>query len=169
MKGVFIFRRDLRIHDNIGLLHAIHDCSELYPIFIFTPEQVGKNKYKSEHAIQFMMESLKELKNDLKRIGLTLSFFHGSQEEVIRAIIKSRNIDTVYFNMDYTPYAKSRDKKIKKVCNTYDTSCEIFYDYYLFSPYIILTNDQSAYIRFHSVASFRHQLMETQFHPFSKH
>ncbi len=148
MKGVFIFRRDLRIHDNIGLLHAIHDCSELYPIFIFTPEQVGKNKYKSEHAIQFMMESLKELKNDLKRIGLTLSFFHGSQEEVIRAIIKSRNIDTVYFNMDYTPYAKSRDKKIKKVCNTYDTSCEIFYDYYLFSPYIILTNDQSAYTKF---------------------
>lgn len=148
MKGVFIFRRDLRIHDNIGFLNAIQECNVLYPIFIFTPEQIDKNKYKSDHAIQFMMESLDELKKDLKDIGLSLSFFRGIQEDVVKNIIKSHDIDAVYFNTDYTPYAKSRDNKLKKICKKYDTSCKVFYDYYLFSPYNILTNDEKAYTKF---------------------
>ena len=60
--GLFIFRRDLRIQDNIGLNEAVTNCKNIYPIFIFTPEQVTeKNKFKSENAIQFMIESLDDL------------------------------------------------------------------------------------------------------------
>ena len=49
--GLFIFRRDLRIQDNKGL-KLIHDeCENLYVIFIFTPEQIGKsNKYNLSAA-----------------------------------------------------------------------------------------------------------------------
>ncbi len=60
--GLFIFRRDLRIQDNIGLNTAVEKCKNIYPVFIFTPEQVtDKNKYKSDNAIQFMIESLDDL------------------------------------------------------------------------------------------------------------
>ena len=66
MTVLFIYRRDLRVHDNIGLNKAIELCKEhnekLVTIFIFTPEQVSdKNTYKSQNAISFMINSLNEL------------------------------------------------------------------------------------------------------------
>ena len=54
--GLFIFRRDLRIVDNIGLNLANKQCKRIYPIFIFTEEQVtDANPYKSDNAVQFMI------------------------------------------------------------------------------------------------------------------
>lgn len=60
--GLFIFRRDLRIVDNKGLLLASSQCKHVYTVFIFTPEQVtSTNKFKSNNAVQFMIESLQDL------------------------------------------------------------------------------------------------------------
>ena len=64
--GLFIFHRDLRIDDNIGLNYASEKCENLYTCFIFTPEQVtNTNKYKSSNSVQFMIESLQELKTTI--------------------------------------------------------------------------------------------------------
>ena len=64
---IFIFRRDLRLEDNLGLQHAIKNYANIIPIFIFTPEQVGnQNSFRSDNAIQFMCESLQELDKNLK-------------------------------------------------------------------------------------------------------
>lgn len=61
--GLFIFRRDLRIVDNKGLLEASRKCANVFTVFIFTPEQVtSANKFKSDNAVQFMIESLPFLK-----------------------------------------------------------------------------------------------------------
>ena len=58
-KGLFIFRRDLRLIDNTTLMEASKECEKVYSIFIFTPEQINKNSYKSSNAIQFMITCLK--------------------------------------------------------------------------------------------------------------
>ena len=48
-KGLFIFRRDFRIHDNVSLFTLAEECKEIYCCFFFTPEQVdASNKYKSD-------------------------------------------------------------------------------------------------------------------------
>ena len=61
--SLFIFRRDLRIQDNKALIEACRNSKVVYPIFIFTPEQVGSgNKFRSDNAIQFMIESLSTYK-----------------------------------------------------------------------------------------------------------
>lgn len=50
--GLFIFRRDFRVIDNVGLNLANSICKKIYPIFIFTPEQVtGANKFKSDNSV----------------------------------------------------------------------------------------------------------------------
>ena len=70
-RGIFIFRRDLRINDNIGLWEATRRCKTLLPIFIFTPEQVSsENKYRSQNAVQFMIESLDDLDKSLRAKAL---------------------------------------------------------------------------------------------------
>ena len=57
-RSVFIFRRSFRLKDNIGLINCLKESEEVIPIFIFTPEQIKKNRYKSNNAVQFMIESL---------------------------------------------------------------------------------------------------------------
>ena len=54
--AIHIFTRDLRIKDNTSL-NAIET---FHPVFIFTPEQVTNNKYKSDNAVQFMVDSLED-------------------------------------------------------------------------------------------------------------
>jgi len=44
-KVIFIFRRDLRVYDNLGLLYACKNSKEVIPIFIFTPEQIDDNSF----------------------------------------------------------------------------------------------------------------------------
>ena len=42
-KSLFLFRRDLRLEDNTGLIFALKNSSSVIPAFIFTPEQIDHN------------------------------------------------------------------------------------------------------------------------------
>jgi len=57
--SAFIFRRDLHLEDNTGLIDALKASEQVVPCFIFDPHQITKkNAYRSENSIQFMIESL---------------------------------------------------------------------------------------------------------------
>jgi deoxyribodipyrimidine photo-lyase len=73
--SIYIFHRSLRLDDNLGLIEALKQSDVVIPIFIFTPEQVGKNKYKSENAIVFMINALLDLNSYLKRNVLNYLYF----------------------------------------------------------------------------------------------
>ena len=138
-KGLFIFRRDFRIHDNVSLFTLAEECKEIYCCFFFTPEQVDvSNKYKSNNAVQFMIESLSDLDEQLMKKGSQLYCFYGNQYEIIPKLVKNEGIEKVMFNTDYSPYAKKRDQKIKRWCSANDIECESFNDYYLHEPGSIL-------------------------------
>ena len=65
--GIFVFRRDHRLYDNSALIIAHNQCERVIPIFIFTPEQVSeRNSFRSTKSIQFMIESLMNLSNDIE-------------------------------------------------------------------------------------------------------
>lgn len=113
MKNLFIFRRDLRIYDNNAFTNCINQSNEVIPIFIFTPEQVSnKNTFRSDNAIQFMVESLIDLNTQLNN---KLNIFYGDYNKIIKDIIKKEKIDFIYFNLDYTPYSKKRDNTIQNI------------------------------------------------------
>jgi deoxyribodipyrimidine photo-lyase len=138
--GLFIFHRDFRITDNIGLIEAGKLCKNLYTCFIFTPEQVGKgNDYRSQNAIQFMIESLEDLESQLHIKNGNLLTFYGKQSDIIRQLVKELGIQGVFFNKDYTPYAIERDNDAHELCNKLSIKCQMFSDYYLYEPGTINT------------------------------
>ena len=113
MNSLFIFHRDLRKEDNIGLIETIKKSKKVFPVFIFTPDQVSnKNKYKSDNSVQFMVNSLAELEK-----SFPVSFFYGDTTQIVKKLLntKSLEITHVAYNKDFTPYAKSRDNKLKKM------------------------------------------------------
>lgn len=116
MTGLFIFRRDLRLHDNTALHEAISNEKEIIPIFIFTPEQLEKNPFKSNNCVQFMISCLELLDKNLKKEGSRLFYFYGDVIECLEDISKEIDITSIYLNQDYTPYSIRRDGKIEDFC-----------------------------------------------------
>lgn len=144
--SLFIFRRDLRLIDNTGLNNALAQSSKIIPCFIFDPRQISdKNDYKSDNAIQCMLESLQELSETLQKQHGKLYFFYGNAEDVIKKIITQNNIDAIFINRDYTPFSIARDKKIKKICADNDIAFESSDDTLLNSPEAITKKDGSYY------------------------
>lgn len=147
--GLFIFRRDLRIQDNLALNLAVEKCKNIYPIFIFTPEQVSnKNKFKSNNAVQFMIESLDDLNQSIKKQKGQLNLFFGENLSIIKKCIKKWNIDAVFFNTDITPYAKKRDKSIENLCKKEKIDCIQANDYYLYDPDEVKSQSGDSYSKF---------------------
>ena len=106
-KSLFWFRRDLRLQDNNALNHCIQNSKNIYPVFIFTPTQVSdSNKFKSDKSIQFMIESLQDLEEQLSKHNGSLFTYYGKNNEILKNLIISNNIECVYFNTDYTPFQK---------------------------------------------------------------
>lgn len=128
---IFVYRRDLRVIDNVGLNHAMAYYDRVIPIFIFNPAQIKSNKYGSAAAIKFMMESLTELNSDLKRVGSRLHCFNGDDTTVLTRLLRDGGIDAVVFNRDYTPFARKRDGLIASVCDRANVDCVECEDYLL--------------------------------------
>ncbi len=114
-KALFIFHRDMRIVDNSGLNKALAESQEVLPVFIFDPAQVEEsNKYRSLSALQFMLESLDDLVDQLVKKKGKLFFFYGPTHEIVERLVKEEAIDAVFSNRDYTPFARKRDTALEK-------------------------------------------------------
>ncbi len=127
--GIFIFRKDLRIIDNRGLINLSKYCKEIIPIFIFDPYQVditSKTKnYLSFPALRFLCESVIDLNENITKLKSILNVFYGNPIEVLKYIIKKIKFDksketnklAIGFNLDFTQYSLQRDEVIKKFCS----------------------------------------------------
>lgn len=147
-KTIFIFRRDLRLEDNLGLLKALEKSITVIPIFIMTPEQLVHNKFKSNNSVQFMMESLDNLNKDLKKKKARLYYFYGTPEKIIKKLIKNEQVDAIFVNRDYTSYSKNRDNAISQVCESYKVKFESIEDILLLPVGTAKTSNNKIYTKF---------------------
>jgi deoxyribodipyrimidine photo-lyase len=145
-KGLFIFRRDLRLEDNTALNKALDECETVVPCFIFDPRQVGNdNEFRSQNAIQFMTESLADLARQIKKKNGHLHFFKEKAEDVVEQLLKNESLDAVYVNKDYTPFSLKRDAGIKKICAQHKILFQSFDDCMLNPPESVLTQSGTPY------------------------
>ena len=144
MTSLFIFRLDLRLRDNIGLIECFKNSKNVIVCFIFDPIQIDKSKnpYFSSNCVQFMVESLKELDN---QTGNKLLFFHGDTIKVLEDTIKKLKIDNIYLNKDYTPFSLKRDKLINDLCEKLNCKCNLFDDLLLNDINFPMKSDNTPY------------------------
>lgn len=145
--NVFIFRRDLRLIDNIALNHLQQFDENILHIFIFNPLQIEKNKYFNKNAIEFMIQSLKELRDTLKD---RLYFFYGKDEDILNIVLKHYQINNIGFNIDHTTFAKKRDADLIEWCKNKTINVVTGEDYTLFKMGSVLNNDNKPYSMFTS-------------------
>ena len=83
---LFWFRRDLRLHDNVGLYHALKANKNVLPIFIFDTEILNKLP-KDDARVNFIHDQLVKIDYQLKTIDAGINIYHGKPQEVYQKIL----------------------------------------------------------------------------------
>lgn len=145
--SLFIHRRDFRVVDNTALNKLINlkdPNSKIFHLFIFNSDQIDPltNTYFSKNSVEFLVQSLESLNIQLLD---GLHCFYGKDIEVLSQLIKDYMVSEIAFNLDYTPFARSRDENIIQWCKEKGIICITTEDYTLFPINSILTDEQKAY------------------------
>ena len=114
-KSLFIFRRDLRLDDNTGLIAACTQSDEVIPCFIFDSD-IMKSFKNSNFRIRFLIESLMDLQDQLKKSGGRLQIYQGQRLQIIKKIKEEFDFDAIFVNVDFTKPGMYRDQEIKDFC-----------------------------------------------------
>lgn len=141
---LFWFRRDLRLEDNAGLFYALKHETNVLPIFIFD-EEILKKLPENDLRVQFIYETVAELKKDLQKKKCDLIVEHGNPVEVYKKLIETYQIKAIYTNHDYEPYARDRDDKIAKLCAKNKIEFKTFKDQVIFEKNEIVTDQENPY------------------------
>ena len=149
-KGLCWIRRDIRLHDHAALSHCTQENEQVYLAFIFDGAILDpiKKKATSDRRVQFIIESLVELQNTLASKNTSLIIRYGNPVEEIPKIIQELEIDQLYFNRDYSPYALTRDQSVTEKITHAGKKVFSFKDHVIFEPTEILTKKQTPYTVF---------------------
>ena len=108
-KGIFWFRQDLRLNDNLALNDLIKKCDEIIPIFIF-----DQNVKLGGASQWWLQNSLEALNNSLIKRNSQLYCFKGSPLKILDQLVNEYNISNINWNRLYDGYSIDRDSSIKK-------------------------------------------------------
>ncbi|EON77740.1 Deoxyribodipyrimidine photolyase [Lunatimonas lonarensis] len=142
---LFWFRRDLRLEDNVGLYYAFSQERNVLPLFIFDTEILNKLEDKCDARVGFIHAQLQRLNQELAAFGSTLLVKLGSPLSVYERLMKEYDIQCVYTNRDYEPYARERDKAVGELLKSRQIPFYDFKDQVIFEQNEILTDSGQHY------------------------
>lgn len=109
--AVVWLRRDLRIHDHPALHAAVAAADDVAPLFVVDPALVG-GRFRSPNRIWFMLETLRELADEIEAAGGRLHVRVGRPTEVVPAFAAELGAARVHVSRDYTPFGRARDRAV---------------------------------------------------------
>jgi len=145
--SLFWFRRDLRLEDNRGLHEALKGQFPVLPIFIFD-SKITDELDNNDPRITFIHDRLTKLSTDVKKYSCSIYCTKGEPEDVWASLVDEFDIQEVYANEDYEPYAIKRDAVIKEFLQDKGIRFNTYKDQVIFAKNEILKNDNTPYTIF---------------------
>ena len=143
--NLFWFRRDLRLIDNHGLYEALKSELPVLPIFIFDTNILEKLENKEDKRVDFIFQALEKLNEYLEKQGKSIQIFYGRPLEIYQKLTEKYNIESVFFNEDYEPYAIKRDQEIADFLNKKGINFHTYKDQVIFQKDEITKADGKPY------------------------
>ncbi len=144
--AVFWFRRDLRLDDNVGLFRALQGGFPVLPIFIFDDEILEKLP-KDDARVSFLHNRLVQMDKELKASHKSgIAMYHGKPLQIFQRLVDAYQIQSVYTNHDYEPYAKERDTQVKSFLEEKGISFHTFKDQVVYEKTEVVKSDGSPYV-----------------------
>jgi deoxyribodipyrimidine photo-lyase len=146
--SLFWHRRDLRIEDNAGLYYALKGNCPVLPVFIFDKNILDKLEDKDDKRVNFIHNYIQKIKKQYSELGSDLFVYYGTPIEFYKKITEKFQIDTVYTNRDYEPYAQNRDKEIFAFLNSKNISFKGYKDHVILEKNEVVKDDGKPYTVF---------------------
>jgi deoxyribodipyrimidine photo-lyase len=145
--NIFWFRRDLRLEDNNALFQATTSGLPVLPIFIFDTNITDELKV-DDPRLNFIYETLSSINTKLAEFGSSVLIIKGDPISAWNKLSESYDINAVYFNKDYEPYAIQRDSAVETLLRKRDTAFLGFRDQVIFEEKEIVKADGHPYTVF---------------------
>ncbi|MBF4984286.1 deoxyribodipyrimidine photo-lyase [Nonlabens mediterrranea] len=144
--NIFWFRRDLRLDDNVGFLEALKSDYPVLPIFIFDKE-ILDHLPEDDARVTFIYEELQRMRNNLQENhDSSLATFYGKPLNIWQEIIDNYEVNAVFTNRDYEPYAQERDLKLTSFFNEQNVAFHTFKDQVIYEKDDIVKDDGDPYV-----------------------
>lgn len=143
--SIFWHRRDLRNNDNTGLYHCLKNEKNVLPIFIFDSEILSQLKDNEDKRVNFIYDSITQLKESYLKNGSDLVVYYGKPIEIFNEISTKYNIKSVYTNYDYEPYAIARDNQVKEFLSSNNIEFHLFKDQAILDKEEVVKDDGKPY------------------------
>ena len=164
---LFWFRRDLRLEDNAGLYHALKSDFPVLPIFIFDKTILEKLEDKKDRRVEFIHSCILNLNTELKKIDSSLKVFYSTPEIAFNELMQEYDIQSVYANHDYEPYAIKRDDAVKELFLTYNIEFKTYKDQCVFEKNDVTKDDGKPYTVFTPYSrKWKAKLQESDYKPY---
>ncbi|MGB1206513.1 MAG: cryptochrome/photolyase family protein [Chitinophagales bacterium] len=139
------FRRDLRFDDNTALHHAVSQNLPVLCLFIFDSNILEQLKNKHDKRVDFIYQQLKSLHEKLTEKGSRLLVKYGEPLAIWQELTAEYNIEKVFANRDYEPYAQERDKSVYAFLQTQNITFKGYKDHVIFEKNEVLKKDGKPY------------------------
>ena len=136
MTNLVWFRNDLRVQDNTSLLKA-SKAEKVIGVYCFDTLyfEMGDFGFKKTERFraQFLIESVRELRENLKKFNIPLFIYVGKSSEHIAQLVKKHEIDTIYLQKEWTRDEVFISDSVKREVGE-AAQFEECYDQFLFHP-----------------------------------
>ena len=145
--GLVWLRRDLRVHDNAALYHALKNCRQVHVAFVFdTP--ILDALPRTDRRVEFIRESLVALDQQLAERGgegCGLIVRHGVAEHEIPQLARELGVLAVFASHDDEPYALRRDAKVRGHLAEQGIALHTCKDHVVFERQEVMTQSGTAF------------------------
>lgn len=141
-------RRDLRLNDQAALYHALKDDRPVVPVFVFDTQILNDLEEKADLRVNFIHQTLETLQEQLTAAGATLDVFYGTPEAAFTHWTTQYDVQKVFTNNDYEPYARQRDTAVAGLLKEKNISFHSYKDQVIFERNEVLKDNGDPYTIF---------------------
>lgn len=142
------FRRDLRLHDNAALYHALKGEYPVLPLFIFDRSILDLLEDKADRRVEFIHHAITTMQHRLQQTGSSMEVHYGFPLEVFQQLLQKYDVKLVFTNHDYEPYAQQRDEAIRQLLNKAGAAFRTYKDQVIFEKDEVVKDDGKPYTVF---------------------
>lgn len=126
-RSIVWFKTDLRLHDNETLIKAIEQSDEIIPVFCFDDNHFKLTEYGFQKTgnfrAQFLLESLKDLDNNLRKLGSGLLIVRGKPEYELFKLAQKYQATKVFAKKEVAYEEKQTEERVEK--ELWKLKCEL--------------------------------------------
>ncbi|MDT3735747.1 MAG: deoxyribodipyrimidine photo-lyase [Denitratisoma sp.] len=108
-------RRDLRLDDNAALGHALEKHERVFCAFVFDTEILDPLASRTDRRVDFIWNSVRELRERLREAGGDLIVLHGRARDVLPRLAADLGVGEVVAAEDYEPAAVRDDEVAERL------------------------------------------------------